>query len=444
MTAARGLLRRLADFGAGFRRDRRGGVVVWLALATPPLVALGVLSVDVARIYNLEAELQSAADSMARAGAVELDGHDSAITRATAAVNDLTQNRRRFANGAGARVAVQRIRFLDALPASDADPVTADYETTDPNDAKYVEVTVAPAAISTLFPPQLAAGLASVTLNAKAVGGRMAQMCGAAPLFICNPVEGDAEWTLDQALDSPGLTGRQIRLRGKGGSSTYGPGMFGYLEPPGGSGASDMKLFFAEVTPDICYPAAGVTLRTGVVSSADQGVNTRLGQYSGSFRNTQAQYPAAQVTTAYPRDGCFASGGCTRVGDGGWDVVNYMRARGSPASVDIGGTVYAFNYASNTVLPSRPSRYAVYRWEIQRAGGTPPRTDSDRRVMPVAVLNCQAENLSASRIRVAAFAKVFLTEPMGSGTEDVIWGELVGALRWGEDRQVRDQVDVRR
>jgi hypothetical protein len=45
---------------------------------------------------------------------------------------------------------------------------------------------------------------------------------------------------------------------------------------------------------------------------------------------------------------------------------------------------------------------------------------------------------------VAAFAKVFLTEPMGSGTDDLIWGELVGALRWGEDRQVRDQVDVRR
>ena len=441
MRAAAAAFRRLASFG----RERRGGVVVWLALAAPPLAALCVLSVDVARIYNLEAELQTAADAMARAGAVELDGRDSAITRATAAVNDLTANQRRFANGAGGRVTVRRIRFLDALPASDADPVTADYETTDPEDAKYVEVSVSPAAISTLFPPQLSAGLVSVRLSAKAVGGRMAQMCGAAPLFICNPVEGDAEWTLEEALDSPGLTGRQIKLRGKGGSSSaYAPGMFGYLEPPNGQGASDMKQFFAEVTPDICYPAAGVTLRSGVVSSADQGLNTRFGVYHGSYNRSQSLYPAAQVTTSYPRDGCFATGGCTRVGDGGWDVVNYMRGRGSPASVDIGGTVYSFNYASGTVPPSKPSRYAVYRWEIQRAGGTPPRTDSDRRVMPVAVLNCQAENLTASRVPVAAFAKVFLTEPMGSGSDDLIWGELVGALRWGEDSQVRDQVDVRR
>jgi hypothetical protein len=65
-------------------------------------------------------------------------------------------------------------------------------------------------------------------------------------------------------------------------------------------------------------------------------------------------------------------------------------------------------------------------------------------VIPVAVLNCQSENLSARRVPVAAFAKVFLTEPMGSGTDNAIWGEIVGLLRQGSDAQARDHVDVRR
>jgi Flp pilus assembly protein TadG len=428
-----------------FRDDRRGGVMVWLALATPPLMALCVLSVDVARVYNLDAELQTGADALARAGAVELDGRDDAISRAQAAVADLVANDRRFSNARTGKVEVQATRFLDALPSSDSNPVTADYETTDANDARYLEVTVRPEQITTLFPPQIAAGLVSVSLSAKSVGGRMAQMCGAAPLFICNPVEDDSSTTLQSALDGDGYRGRQLLLRGKGGGSTYAPGQFGYLEPPGGAGASDMKAFFAEVSPDICYPATGVTLRTGVVSSADQGLNTRFGVYAGSFKNTGSSYPAAANTTSYPRDACFASGGCERTGDGRWDVLTYMAANhGSPASADLGGVTYHFNYVGRTVTPKAPSRYQVYRWEIAKAGGTPPPSDSDRRVMPVAVLNCQAESLSASRIPVASFAKVFLTEPMGSGSNDVIWGELVGSLRWGQDAQARDQVDVRR
>jgi len=64
--------------------------------------------------------------------------------------------------------------------------------------------------------------------------------------------------------------------------------------------------------------------------------------------------------------------------------------------------------------------------------------------MPVAVLNCQSENLSAANVPVQGFAKVFLTRQMGSGDDNVIWGEIVGLLKPGADPQARDQVDVRR
>ncbi len=428
-----------------FASAREGGVIVWLALAAPALAALCALSVDVARIYNLEAELQGAADAMARAGAVELDGRSDAIQRAGRAMNTLVSNDKRFANTPAGAVQVQSARYLSSLPVSDADPVTADYVTADPREARYLEVTVRPETISTLFPPRLAAGIVSVSLSAKAVGGRMAQMCGAAPVFICNPVEDDESWELERALNDPSFRGRQLQLRGKGGSA-YAPGQFGYLEPPvGGKGANEMKDYFAEVSPAACYAVSGVTLRTGVISSVSEGLNTRFGDYQGSYKKQAATYPAASNVTSYPRDNCFASATCARVGDGRWNVVEHMRTRhGSPASAEIGGTIFYFNYAAGTVSPSTPSRYQVYRWEIGRAGGVPPRSDADRRVLPVAVLNCQNENLSASSVPVAAFAKVFLTEPMGSGEDDVIWGELIGGLRGGVDRQARDQVDVRR
>ncbi len=84
----------------------------------------------------------------------------------------------------------------------------------------------------------------------------------------------------------------------------------------------------------------------------------------------------------------------------------------------------------------------MYRWEIEQAALS--ETKPDRRVIPVAVLNCQSQNLSAATVPVAAFAKVFLTEPMGSGTDNAIWGEIVGLLRQGSDPQARDHVDVRR
>jgi Flp pilus assembly protein TadG len=428
-----------------FAADRGGGVIVWLALATPALAALCALSVDVARIYNLDAELQTAADALARAGAVELDGGSDAMTRAQAALNDLVENDRRFANGPHAEVRIQTVRYLSSLPVSDTDPITAAYVTTNPKLARYLEVAVEPETVTTLFPPELSAGLVSVSLGAKAVGGRMKQMCGAAPVFICNPVEDDATLTLDQALNSSTFKGRQLLLRSKSGSSTYAPGQFGYLETPAGQSAKEMKDFIAEVNPKTCYAASGATLRTGTVSSVSQGFNTRFGDYQGNFKRTETVYPAASNTRAYPRDPCFATGACTRLGDGGWNVVEHMRTvHRSPASAEIGGVMRYFNYANGTVTPSRPTRYEVYRWEIAQAGGTPPDADSDRRVMPVTVLNCQAENLSASSVPVAAFAKVFLTEPMATGQDDVIWGELIGALKWGVDSQARDQVDVRR
>ena len=481
-----------------FRRDLRGSVALWAALVAPPLIGVCALSVDVARVYNLEAELQTAADSLARAAAVELDGQGDSISRATAAVAQLVNNDQTLADGGRGEVevTVDGLRFLTGLPASDDAEIGSSYVTTSGAAARFVEVSVAPERITTLFPPTIATGLVKVTLSAKAVGGRVKRMCGAAPLFVCNPFEGGSQ-TLEQALKDRSVRGRLVAFKSKGSGAKYFPGNFGYLEPPGGKGADALRDMFGQVTPEACYDSAGVVLRTGAVNSASQGLNVRFDIYDGSFgkeRNNPAFAPALNVTKGYvgnncnqspdagalglPRDKCFGTGSCTnmggRMGDGDWDVVSYMSVNhGKPASLTISGVTYGFNYTTGTVTPSTPpTRYEVYRWEIDndripgRTGyaasktpekGTPQcysggalAAQPDRRLFPVAVINCQALEAqygisggSSPPLPVHGFDKVFLTEPM-DGTADTIWGEIVGMVEWGKDLVARDQVDVRR
>jgi Flp pilus assembly protein TadG len=490
---------------SGLLRDERGGMALWAGLLAPILVGFGALSVDVARMYNLDADLQTAADSLARAGAIELDGRSDAITRSTSAIGNLVSNEQRLGGEAASEVQIASLRFLKALPASDDAPITAVHVTTDAREARYVEVNVAPTAINTVFPPSLVRGVVRTQLAAQAVGGRKSGMCGAAPLFICNPYEGTGQ-TLETALENRAVRGRLVQLRAKGGgNASYGPGNFGFLEPPGGRGANELRDMIGQVSPDACYDAGGVILRTGQISSVSQGLNTRFDIYDGSFggkKNDPAYAPARNVTKGYtysggnacnaspesdpdralglPRDACFASNSCPnmggRMGDGTWDIVSYMRVNHRrPATATISGVTYTFNYAAGTVSPSpRPTRYEVYRWELENArvpgeytpsgsgawtqekgaprcySGSVP-SGPDRRILPVAVLNCQAleaqyglNGASGPPLPAIGFAKVFLTEPMGSGSDDVIWGELVGMLQKGVDPWSVDQVEVRR
>ena len=479
-----------------FFSDRRGAVAVWAALLAPVLIGGVALAVDVGRLYNLDADLQSAADAMARAGAAELDGSADAILRATAAVDNLVRNDQRFADKSGA-VGVQRVIFLSGLPADDSQAVGADAETTDPAEARYIQIAVKPERVTTMFPAQALSALARINLQAESTGGRTARVCNAAPLFICDPYE-DTGTSLAEALNDRTIRGRLVQLRGKGGSAKYGPGNFGFLQPPGGGGAKALSEMFAQAHPAACFDQRGVELRPGQISSVSQGLNVRFDMYDGSFskmKNDPEYAPAANVTKGYtggacnaspngqamglPRDACFATGTCPhmggRMGDGDWDFVQYMQVNhGSPSSVTIGEVTYSLNYAAKSVSPSsKPTRFEVYRWEIDSgripgqsgygASKTPevgvPRCFSggvaadqpDRRLLTVAVLQCRKLDAeygmngnSTPPLPASGFVKVFLTEPMGSGPDDSIWGEIVGMLENGVDAQARNQIEVRR
>ncbi len=145
-------------------REEGGAVAIMLALMLAALFGMLSLAMDLGKAWNLQTELQHAADASALAGVTQLDGTDGARVRAIQAViSELANNRQRFANDsvdadssgaaddvdiefdttitidAGTGKANNRdIKFYTILPVAAANESTTDA------DARFIEVNVLP------------------------------------------------------------------------------------------------------------------------------------------------------------------------------------------------------------------------------------------------------------------------------------------------------------
>jgi len=100
-----------------FLKNSTGSVAVWAAFSTPVLVGGAALSVDASRLYNMDNDLQSASDALARAGAAELDQRSDSLLRAKRAVQNLVSNDQKFSKDGKNAVQIDTIRFLKSIPA---------------------------------------------------------------------------------------------------------------------------------------------------------------------------------------------------------------------------------------------------------------------------------------------------------------------------------------
>lgn len=487
-----------------FRRDAGGAIILPLAFALPVLFGFGMLVIDGGRYFNLQTSLQAGADALALAGAAELDAKSDSIVRANRAIDTLVANDQRFGEGANAlsrsRISV---RFLTSLPTTDAQAIADANVTTDPLKAGFVEVAVQPVTFRNIFAAAAEAVSVPTQTHASAVAGFDSVACNVAPLFMCNPFEG-SETSLYLAARDPSFSRRLISMKAKG--SQYGSGNYGYLEPADGNGGSAVREALAIDKPRGCYKLKGVELQTGNIASTAEAMNVRFDMYDGNFggkkndpayrpaRNVRKGYSGAQCnkTAAYtitkpptdsenagkplglPRDSCFynndGAGNCTfggtvvagRMGDGDWDFEAYWTRT-------FGATPRPNEWSNS----NRPSRYQVYRYEIDNnlvstttAQGTPSESgapvcysgdaaalsdDPDRRVFVGAIINCQAASdagqltgSSGGEIPVEAYAKFFLTEPLDKN-DGTIWAEMIQIVEPGTAAArniIRDSVQL--
>lgn len=182
--------------------------------------------------------------------------------------------------------------------------------------------------------------------------------------------------------------------------------------------------------------------------------------------------------TGYPHDICHSwseTGNCTplvsgvgnRIGDGHWDRYAYFLSHPvdyptltTKAQVD--------TFMTNTFGTTTPTRYQVYAWEMKAAnraarlhtgvpvgsfkassqpvcatpGVIPDSTQVDRRVLTVAVINCDAEDIKGrtANVSVTKWIDIFLTEPtlartVGTPTENSdVYVEVIGQTENATDQ----------
>jgi len=462
-----------------FWNDQRGIAMILVAIMLPVLVGFAVLAIDMSRVNSLHNDLQNGADAMALAAAAELDGKSDSIVRADRALLNLVSNKYSFSganNGPAVTLASAGVtrRYLLSLPASDDSPIAAANvitdEVTDAKLARFVEIKVTPVGFSAIFPISFLSGNTasnSMSIGSASVAGFSESVCNFTPMFICDPYS--SLTNLGAALQ--GNSRPMFALKKQGANAQFGPGNYGFLQTPNGDQSTKaITQMVAATQPKACFAQNGVNTRTGTTPPINDGFNTRFDIYpngngsgldpvtdppapntikgmvaSGGRNNCSYSAPnngQAANYKAVPRDNCFYSAnGCSnpstapnangRLGDGTWDRAGYWSVNHPNDGA----------WPGNSGLPADASRYQVYQWEINNLNDhgaeatTPacdtPTSDPKRRLVYVAIINCDTSNGgvavqgSGGPYPVDAFASFFLTEPAGGPPNADIYGEIV-------------------
>jgi len=505
-----------------------GYVLVLVLIMMPIFIGLCVLVIDVGRGNNTHSDLYAAADALSLAGARELDSGVDAIDRSKLAMAKLT-NSVSFLGNQGGGVSLLTfddtstntanegftVFFLTDIPDDDNTPidqafVDANFAADDEQDlAKYVYVTANTNNFSSLFFRMAAFANGPVKISARAVATRVSAACDVTPIYICNPFEdGGLSDGLQASFSQGKLHGRMLTLH-LSGNQTQSPGNFGFLSVNGTSSASAIREVFASGVNPTCYESGTVRTKPGGANAIRQGINVRFDIYDGPFnsKKNDPDYPPAQnVRKGYTYGGnaCNASlegdpavamgfppntvndspiNGIpgALIGAGDWDMAAYWdlnhAAGGTPFtnfSADDLDDMNSFPFSEfPTIFPgsSLPSRYDVYRYEIEKdeelapapgplshqspggeqgnpmcSSATPP--DKDRRVMFAAIVNCNSDEVideggGVNTYPVEAYASFFMVNPMPSGSPATINVEIIDITGFGGngtlDEFVRDE-----
>jgi len=418
----------LGRFAARLWKDTDGIILPYVTVMLALFVGMSALAIDATRYMSLQTQLQKAADAAAIAAAEELDRLSTSTTRANNAATALVSNSPLFASG---NVAISSVKFMSSLPASDNTAISSylcsgsTCSQANSVAARFVEVTVVPVTMPTIFPVNylFGTGTNSITTGAQAVAGSDGVSCAVTPIFICNPFEqpGDtydqATKRLEDADANPSTKIELIRMASStnGGSGTWGPGDFGYLVPFPGQLPTDSNKCFSNAGSSIglalassssltCVRQNGINLQPGNATEALRGLNTRFGQYSqnsssacktefppdlnvrtgyvagngssgwckGSADGTTSNWPPGQLGVngmgALPADSCLQGGGsCSPIANLGapqWDCATY----------------WSVNHPSSHAAPAgctgtaSISRFAVYQYEISNNYLSDPNT----------------------------------------------------------------------
>ncbi len=290
-------------------RDTDGLMVPYVAVMLPVLVGFALLALDGSRRMSLQTQMQAAADSLALAGARELNKQAGAESRAISAMANAhaASESSNTLFGAGSSPTLDyTFVFYSSLSAASGGIGGAG--ASGDSDAKYVAVKIIPQTWSTILP---ASFLANISTNAFAVGAQAVagfagtSVCSVAPIFVCNPYEEsggsmtDAQATeaLTSAFDDPALLRRELKLNRNG----VGPGHFGWLNTADGCADATCRAKNVAGASGACYSDAGVSLAIGNTNAVEPYFDTRFDIYNQDppLASPSADPPSINVRKGY-------------------------------------------------------------------------------------------------------------------------------------------------
>lgn len=499
-----------------FRQDDSGAMTILAIVFFVVLIGLGGLVIDIGRLYSLHTQVQSYADHVALAAANNLDKKSNAVIKAVrTAIGDgvggpVLSDHPNFADSQSDFV-VQKMVFLeelgpdplpDAITPAPGDIVVCTFEagayTFEAGEdaascnatADVVEVTVVPRTQTYFLLPLVdiigrlaGAGpiVSGTTTTARATAEFVGTICTIPPLMFCNPYE-----TATNKEFTP-VHGQQIMVKTKGPSSSWGPGVFGLVNPPStagagkctGGGANFLRCILGLVNPNAFCVDDSVDVKPGQAVAVHTGLNVRFDIWDPPLHNKDSDNdfaPSQNVmkgrshmpnqcsenklnpssdTVALPRDQCLIDGNCGL-------APTPENPEQNPRFGDIVTEAQLATYWTTnhlTPLPGplttaslgrTPSRFDVYRYELDNnkytrltdpkdeeseahcASSTPINPSNpaaDRRIMTIAVINCDESGVTTGGnkddVPVIDFAQMFFTEYITGGSSEDIYMEML-------------------
>ena len=384
-------------------RSQRGVALPLVAAALVALVLMAGLALDVGHMMLSKTRLQNTVDAAALAAAKTLDETGSTSLATTEAL---------AAFGSNANAAGNHELATAYAGGSGSVQVTVQYSSTlqpfTPGSANGPYVRVIASGFSGPTMLVRVAGITQLTVAASAVAGpspTVNNACNLTPMMVCGSAAAGAANLWGYTLNTP------VVLKSSApGSAQVGPGNF-QLVQFGGSGANIVRQNLAGGYPGCTVSGSSINTQPGnEAGPTAQGLNTRLGQYSGSM--SMSQYPPDVIVTGESPALTVDNSGYI------WQGSTQLTGPGAPANAY---SLMSFNYQTYSAELTNRSNYNYQPIEFGGPGAF------QRRILSVPMGDCSGTSNGSSTVPVLGFGCFFLLQPVTQqGSNDYVFGQFIG------------------
>lgn len=268
----------MALIGSGLARGQRGALSIFTALSMFVLIGVVGLAIDTGRAYAIHDELQSAVDSCALSAALELNGASDAPTRAALAGRYLASRNKADLQSSAVIIPGSGVTFSNTLHGNfvPAASITG-------ANARYVRCTAQLNGVAVYLMSVLGVNTLDLAASATAAVAPSQSVCSL-PMALCAGSSTGAGNVFGY------LPGQKAVL-----GSSSASGFFTWADVLNSTTSAGIDPYFqafvAYGTCDAPTPAGRcIGIQTGVVTSLDDGWNSRFGVYkTGGSGLTPAQ-----------------------------------------------------------------------------------------------------------------------------------------------------------